>query len=467
MNPCVPYTYQFSTNTTQAKTDGINEAKAAIMSAQNLGLNPTIIYHDIENYTPDGSTCSLPVQAFLSGWDQQMQTVGKAGAYGNPSPAANDFSKASPIADDVWIAKYTATSQAPLLTIWSLGVLGDPTYWTNSQRIHQGQENLFQEWGSSTSYQIDPDIEDATIIAGNGSKNFSTVTPVSFDYPGSCGTYAYGINDISGGAFINGSGQTGQIVGGYLECGGAEHAFLDSNGQFSNVDYSSTAIFDIAYGINNAGQIVGAWEDSSYCMHGYLLTPGKSPVSIDNPKAICPPGGNAGTALYGINDAGQMVGSYYLAGVGSQSFVYYGTKFYPTTSFAGVCCTEASGINGDAVIAGSYSNNGTQTAFTETGTPPSWAGTPTSFFDAAGVWTLGESVNNNLDVGGYYEVSYLNDYALLYTNGAQLVSFQYMPNPSTSYDTYGYGVNDFGQLVGYYSLPAGGGIHGYVATLQQ
>jgi hypothetical protein len=199
--------------------------------------------------------------------------------------------------------------------------------------------------------------------------------------------------------------------------------------------------------------IVISWEDANYCMHGYLLTPGKSPVSIDNPNATC---ANAGTSLIGINDAGQMVGYYYGTGVGNQSFVYYGSgKFYPTTSVAGACCTEANGINGAATIAGTYSNNGIQTGFTEPGTPPSWAGSPTSFFDAAGVWTFGESINNNGDVGGYYEVSYLNDYALLYTNGVQLISFRYMPNSTTSYDTYGYGVNDFGQLVGYYSLPSG------------
>jgi photosystem II stability/assembly factor-like uncharacterized protein len=64
---CVPFTYQISTNVTQAKTDGINEATAAIGSAQALGLSPAVIYKDIENYTPDGSTCSLPVQAFLGG----------------------------------------------------------------------------------------------------------------------------------------------------------------------------------------------------------------------------------------------------------------------------------------------------------------------------------------------------------------------------------------------------------------
>ena len=110
---CVPFTYQISTNLTQAKAQGINEATAAIGAAQTLGLSPSIIYHDIENYTPS-STCSPPVKAFLGGWDQQMQTIGQAGVYGNPASAAQDFSKASPIPDDVWIAKiYRSRPSSP------------------------------------------------------------------------------------------------------------------------------------------------------------------------------------------------------------------------------------------------------------------------------------------------------------------------------------------------------------------
>jgi photosystem II stability/assembly factor-like uncharacterized protein len=193
-NPCVPFTYQFSTNTSQAKTDGINEATAAISSAQKLGLSPTIIYHDIENYTPDGSTCSLPVQAFLSGWDQQMQTVGKAGVYGNPAPAAQDFSKATPIPDDVWVAKYPAQGQVPQVTTWALGKLPDSPNWTSNQRIRQSQQNLVQAWGSATSYKIDFDIENATVVdANNGSKLPSSYTYTSLNYPNATATYAWGI----------------------------------------------------------------------------------------------------------------------------------------------------------------------------------------------------------------------------------------------------------------------------------
>ena len=163
---CVPCTNQISPNTTQANAQGVSEATAAITSAQTLGLSPTVIYKDIENYTPDGSTCSLPVRAFLSGWDKQMQTVGKAGAYGNPAPASQDFAKASPIPDAVWVAKYSAAGTPPQLTIWGLGKLGDSPNWTNGQRVHQVAQNLMQA-RSSTSYNIDPDIDNGPVINAN------------------------------------------------------------------------------------------------------------------------------------------------------------------------------------------------------------------------------------------------------------------------------------------------------------
>jgi hypothetical protein len=254
---CVPFTYQISTNPTQAKTDGINEAKAAISSAQTLGLSPMVIYKDIENYTPDGSTCSLPVQMFLSGWDQQMQTVGQAGVYGNPAPAAQDFVKASPIPDDVWIAKYNSP---PQLTIWGLGKLTDSPNWTNNQRIHQVQQNLAQAW-TTTTYNVDPDIENAAVLnANNGSKSLYLNTVTTLQYPGA-ETAAYGINDIWNDALINGPGLTGQIVGGYILYSNATrwHGFLlDGMIQWSTIDYPGAAT-DWATGINNLGQIVGTW----------------------------------------------------------------------------------------------------------------------------------------------------------------------------------------------------------------
>jgi probable HAF family extracellular repeat protein len=62
-----------------------------------------------------------------------------------------------------------------------------------------------------------------------------------------------------------------------------------------------------AFGINNLGQIVGSYADSnSTGPHGFLARAGKFSV-IDVPGAV-------DTVASGINNLGQIVGSYFLNG---------------------------------------------------------------------------------------------------------------------------------------------------------
>ena len=80
----------------------------------------------------------------------------------------------------------------------------------------------------------------------------------TIDVPDSTFTYAFGINDA------------GQIVGEYL---GAEFYgfFLDVDGSYTTIDVPG-AMFTIAYGINSSGQIVGSYDDDATA-HGFLATP--------------------------------------------------------------------------------------------------------------------------------------------------------------------------------------------------
>src|SRR5260370_15045932 len=100
-----------------------------------------------------------------------------------------DFGNAPPIPDDVWIAKYPAAGKPPQMTIWALGAPTDTPNWTNGQRIHQLQQNLMQAWGGTINYKIDPDIDNATIVAGNSAKAYSYADS-SIDYPGAKQTWA-------------------------------------------------------------------------------------------------------------------------------------------------------------------------------------------------------------------------------------------------------------------------------------
>jgi photosystem II stability/assembly factor-like uncharacterized protein len=456
----------FGVNGADPGTQGAEAADSAVAQDQLLGIASGIIWVNIENYTTGGA-CSEAVQEYVDGFVTEMGVYNgyTAGVYANPGPIMTDISQVSTLPAAIWITK-TPKTGPPSVTIWNQGI--SDSLWPNGQRMHQflnGQTGV--TWGGiALTPSVDEDIDNGPVLnANNGTKNFSAYSSSSFSYPSSCGTYAYGINDVWGGAFISESGQTGQIVGQYDDCNGYAHAFLlDSYVQYSNVDYPG-AVWSVAYGVNNLGQIVGAYQDANYCVHGYLLN-GGTYTSISNPNGVCP---GIATMLLAINDAGQISGYYDGQSTGNQSFIYYlpKQKFYPTTTFAGVCCTEANGINGDATLSGTYSNNGTQTGFWEPVMPPNWAGTPNSYFDGAGVGTFGEGLNNNGDIAGYYQISYADDYALLFSNGVQILSFQYSPVSGTYYDTYAYGVNDFGQMVGYYAMPFGEGNYGFVATLQQ
>jgi photosystem II stability/assembly factor-like uncharacterized protein len=452
---CVPFTYQFSSNPTQ---DGTNEAIAAVLSAQKLGLNPTIIYKNIEYYTPSPK-CSPAVTQFLNGWDKQMQMVGKAGVYGNPAPAAQDFSKALPPPDDVWIAKYPNAGQAPQITIWSLGALPDSLSggngWSDNQRIHQFQQNIFQTWGSVTRYKIDPDIDNATIVAGTGAKVLSSYNFTNIDCAGAIATYAYGINDMNGSAFINGPGQTGTIVGSYSDSSNKLHGFKYNRGACTSIDISG-AVATSVQGINNNGSIVGFWDDSNSVNHSFLLVPGNQPVPIKYPSA-------SDTFALGINDAGQIVGTLFTYPDFS-GFLFYRDVYFPPIEYPGTHgLTQVNGINGNADIVGDMlgSNGNLQDSFVEYAFPPSWAGNFSAYGYAGASSTSGDAINNDNDEVGAYLLSNGSVLGFVLTGSGASSSLQY---PGSTY-TVANSINDFGQIVGYYT-DSKGAYHGFVAVPQ-
>src|SRR5438552_5284755 len=70
---------------------------------------------------------------------------------------------------------------------------------------------------------------------------------------------------------------------------------------FSTLDFPGAARSS-AFGVNNAGQIVGQYLDNSFVYHGFLDVAG-------NLTNIDPPGSTTSQSL-GISDAGQIVGDF-------------------------------------------------------------------------------------------------------------------------------------------------------------
>ena len=95
-------------------------------------------------------------------------------------------------------------------------------------------------------------------------------------------TIAFGINDA------------GQIVGTYTDASGG-HGFLLSSGSFTPIDDPSATLGTIARGINNTGQIVGLYNNVGI-IHGFLLNNGTF-TTIDVPAA------SRITEAFGINNS--------------------------------------------------------------------------------------------------------------------------------------------------------------------
>lgn len=135
-----------------------------------------------------------------------------------------------------------------------------------------------------------------------------------------------------------GINNSGQIVGGSV---------LDVAGSLSSIDFPG-ALLTVANGINDTGEIVGFYEDSSGNYHGFLDVAG-SFSSIDFPGA-------SSTMAYGINNTGQVVGSYYLlsdTNPSNQGFLYSAGSF-SSINYPGAAGTWAYGINNSGQISGTW-----------------------------------------------------------------------------------------------------------------
>jgi probable HAF family extracellular repeat protein len=208
------------------------------------------------------------------------------------------------------------------------------------------------------------------------------------DVPGAYATAASGINDA------------GQIVGNFSAVGlGGVSAFLDSRGIFTSILAGSGAN---ANAINNSGQIVGQFFNTPSTFQGFWAG-GNTITTITVPGADL-------TAAYGINNMGQIVGAYW--GFGVHGFVEKNGAF-TTIDMPNSIQTIASGINDRGDIVGYYEDNtGQQHGFLNSG------GIVTSIKVTGAVDTFALGVNKHGQVVGYYTVqSGAELHGFLYSNG--------------------------------------------------
>ena len=131
------------------------------------------------------------------------------------------------------------------------------------------------------------------------------------------------------------------------------HHTQSSHHTFFSLDDPSASTDTFAFGINDAGDIVGNYYDATGT-HGFIDRDGKF-TTLNDPLAGVGPG--SGTNKNGINDKGEIVGTYYGATSGGDGFLHNKGGYTTIADPNATGGTNAWGINDLGQIVGVYSDN--------------------------------------------------------------------------------------------------------------
>ncbi len=257
------------------------------------------------------------------------------------------FNDSAPQSRGFWLSGSGGTYGAPAIEATTLGATSTTVYGINT--VGQIVGKFVDATGRSRGF----------LLTGSVNGVGGIFTPI--DYPATLdgvGTSAYGINEL------------GEIVGVYVDGAGTSHGFTLTgitfdpltgapsltNALFTQIDASTLGATQTwIYGLSNDGEVVGAYTDAGGAFHGLsvLFTTadisdltGATFATVDFPGA-------ANTWAHGVNDAGQIVGSYDDSTGFSHGFFLPSDNAFATVD-AGQCGTQAEGINNSGQIVGGY-----------------------------------------------------------------------------------------------------------------
>lgn len=247
-----------------------------------------------------------------------------------------------------------------------------------------------------------------------------TYTFTTIDIPGAGYTEAYGINNA------------GFIVGHFSDATG-DHGFVrHPNGTYTTYDVSG-ADQTVGFGINASGAIAGSYFGSPPAPQGFIRSSAGAISLLGPPDSVA----------QGINDAGKVVGA-----AGSQGYLYVSGNF-TAFSVPGSTGTLPFGINNSDHIVGM-----SLTATGDHGFVRSPAGVYT-VFDVPGANNTGAFGIND---GGEVVVIADDTGYLRHVDG----TFSLISYPGSTF-TLPFGINNLGQIVGSYGDSAGNG-HAFLAA---
>lgn len=183
-------------------------------------------------------------------------------------------------------------------------------------------------------------------------------------------TYPHPATGGMAGTFVTGINTQGEIVGSYLDWASHLHGFLLRQGRYSTLDdpRAAPSLGSVATGINARGEISGYYLDRTRTVHGFLLRQNRY-STLDDPRAQT--GAFLGTFAYGINDQGDTVGSFSEGSAdgdrsrGDHGFVWHQGQFlaidHPEAGTNGYRHTCVYGMNDVGDVVGSYTDGGFRT----------------------------------------------------------------------------------------------------------
>ena len=151
--------------------------------------------------------------------------------------------------------------------------------------------------------------------------------------PGAIETQVFGISN------------SGQIVGQYLDVNHIYHGMVLSDGSYTSFDVPGSP-GTVAYDMNSSGNVVGIYPAPGVKNRAFLRNNG---VFTD----LVPLAGSPETRAYSINDAGHVVGFYERTNDAYyRGYLYNGS--YTTLNYPGALASKATGINNNGDVVGSY-----------------------------------------------------------------------------------------------------------------
>lgn len=202
--------------------------------------------------------------------------------------------------------------------------------------------------------------------------------------------------DVPGAVFtsVNGINASGDLAGIYVNDAGHILGYAYVNGTFTTLDVPGS-IRTSAFFLNAKGQVVGTYRTPDNVRHGFVWSKKKGFVTIDHPDAATP----AGTSVVGINDRGEVIGTYVDEEDGNRyGFVLSGGRFTTLDAPGSDGFTVGQGINNAGTAVGLYADEeGTSHGFVVDRNGYQTVDVPGAF------WTEIYSVNAQGQVVGAYE----------------------------------------------------------------